>query len=700
MDPASSLVNTQAVYEAGFLIGHALQDATRPVYGDTAMPASRQLDHPTANYTARVNDISARIVEMSRSMGAFLPGAEIGRRDDSNRPVSSLTEGLLREAQEQLNLSASFFGEAAAPPQTDRYRYGRDGWPVEGPNESGGRQALITGSGSNFIVPQSTLNLFQSVDLFSPPRHSRQIASSARQRLRARLITCRRNCQLLTDHFSRAHGVLDGGQRLPNGRLFALSIQIIEALRREEQLRLARQQLRELRYQDIQLDWTGSDEESESGDGQDEQVLITDNGDTDTEGAEEVCFHIGQDSTAPTLTYSMQEVEAWLRDEGRQHRAAEARSRAMPFAMTEAQISRALNPAVETETYLVQEREGFEAMAAAGSSIPGSLISLRTAARSGPRSELAVERYEIEEEDEEEDEEDEYEEDEDDAYEESSHQDDRSYEDGENDGDGDEGRDPGFERGNSPSYGDPRAADNGTWELEDMRQPGRAWDPVAGQEVDSQIPSNAAPRSWRVAYPYLMFSGRGTVSDVTRQLQETFLFDPPISNTWVGEQLNSEEVILQQLAYLNNYLPGESGTMDRAQARLNVLPLNVTVPDIHEGMGDWIDIDHTSEAYIQPVTPTDAPRDWSREMDAGLLRSMNRSSAIPGTFWVSSTTGDEAFLNGQPDEFIARRRGQVWHMNISEEEMLAAEQRWGQHIEQASEVSSGAADIGTEDGEL
>lgn len=53
-------------------------------------------------------------------------------------------------------------------PYRNIYRYGREGWPtVNSEDLSTARPTIIPGS--NFHVPYSTLNLFQSMDLFAPP---------------------------------------------------------------------------------------------------------------------------------------------------------------------------------------------------------------------------------------------------------------------------------------------------------------------------------------------------------------------------------------------------------------------------------------------------------------------------------------------------------------------------------------------------
>lgn len=219
----------------------------------------------------------------------------------------------------------------------DTHRYGRDGWSNPGETSTtSSREATIPGS--YFAVPHSTLNLFQSVDLFAPPRpEPSDLANSNRA-----YIYVLTQCIELENTFNEAVEARRMGVRVRAGLLFATSMELsrlkqLKIILEEEFLLFlqAGDRARDRVSRRLRRTLRGTNgleglAEEESTDEQDVNMEEDDNSSTsgaeepegwsnlgfvfDGEYPQEVCFHIG----SQLLTYPVEEVEDWMMDERRQ----------------------------------------------------------------------------------------------------------------------------------------------------------------------------------------------------------------------------------------------------------------------------------------------------------------------------------------------------------------------------------------------
>lgn len=189
------------------------------------------------------------------------------------------------------------------------------------------------------------------------------------------------------------------------------------------------------------------------------------------------------------------------------------------------------------------------------------------------------------------------------------------------------------------------------------------------------------PARWQNFHQYFMYSCRGEVSAVTRRLQETFQFEPETSRIWVGRQLNRSENIRQQIEYLETYLPGETGTLERAEARRRMAQSGIFIQDVYDGKsaGQIVDTDLTSDAYIEPIQPADLPATWTPLLDATLLTVL---PDIPDmeTFWLENASLlREMFEDGigwsRKERALNLRCGQLQYLRLSEEQLAAGRDR-------------------------
>ncbi|KAI9832961.1 MAG: hypothetical protein M1826_000740 [Phylliscum demangeonii] len=77
------------------------------------------------------------------------------------------------------------------------------------------------------------------------------------------------------------------------------------------------------------------------------------------------------------------------------------------------------------------------------------------------------------------------------------------------------------------------------------------------------------PDAWTRFHDTLLWSFRGPSRAVHRQLQSLYHFQPALSRDWV--RLRLRETAAQQLAFLRQHLPAETGTINRVQIRATVL---------------------------------------------------------------------------------------------------------------------------------
>ena len=198
------------------------------------------------------------------------------------------------------------------------------------------------------------------------------------------------------------------------------------------------------------------------------------------------------------------------------------------------------------------------------------------------------------------------------------------------------------------------------------------------QHVESTLDTNPdRPHNWQAFHQYFMYSCRGDITAVTGELQATFDFEPEIKREWVGKQLNEIGNIRKQLEYLERWLPGESGTIDRVQAREQLASLDCSVPDIYDGVntGQIFDIDPTSDAYTEPVRPADLPPTWTPIIDATLLTVLPNISTME-TFWLDNTgILQEMWGSGvgsqRKKDAMGIRCGQLRYLKFPEEDLAA-----------------------------
>ncbi|KAF7508750.1 hypothetical protein GJ744_008997 [Endocarpon pusillum] len=203
-----------------------------------------------------------------------------------------------------------------ATPFRDTFRFGREGWPTVDPEDSTTtRPATIPGS--NFVVPDSTLNLFQSVDIFAPPPprtstmdHLRDVNAGT-----ARYLQDIRN--MLNDTVADIHG----GRDVPPGRLFTLSMEVSrvsqlmsilvsefnEAQQAAEDNERSQDQSSNYDITEAALPtWTDDDASSSEG-GEPEGWANIDLA-LEDDYPQEVCFHIGNQQ----VTFPIEVVENWM----------------------------------------------------------------------------------------------------------------------------------------------------------------------------------------------------------------------------------------------------------------------------------------------------------------------------------------------------------------------------------------------------
>ncbi|ERF68073.1 hypothetical protein EPUS_08509 [Endocarpon pusillum Z07020] len=204
-------------------------------------------------------------------------------------------------------------------PFRNTFRFGREGWPTVDPEDSAtARPATIPGS--NFVVPDSTLNLFQSMDIFAPPPPRR----STMDHIRDVNVETARYLQHIRNMLNDTVAAVHGGRDVPPGRLFTLSME----LSRVSQLMIillsefgetVRAQLAAARDssqdQSSNYDiteaalptWTDDDDSSSSESGEPEGWANIDLA-PDGDYPQEVCFHIGNQQ----FTFPMEVVENWM----------------------------------------------------------------------------------------------------------------------------------------------------------------------------------------------------------------------------------------------------------------------------------------------------------------------------------------------------------------------------------------------------
>lgn len=98
--------------------------------------------------------------------------------------------------------------------------------------------------------------------------------------------------------------------------------------------------------------------------------------------------------------------------------------------------------------------------------------------------------------------------------------------------------------------------------------------------LEQQVYPNQ-PEKWSAHHEYFLLTCNGTVQIIAEHLQEVFKFWPPLQESFVRSKLVNNA--RRQLAFLQNYLPGETHSMLRAEARIVLSESDVRDPDVING---------------------------------------------------------------------------------------------------------------------
>ena len=197
------------------------------------------------------------------------------------------------------------------------------------------------------------------------------------------------------------------------------------------------------------------------------------------------------------------------------------------------------------------------------------------------------------------------------------------------------------------------------------------------------VTRDGVPSAWEPYQKYLVWACRGAVDEITDFMQTTFAFEPPISRTFVGQQLNGPAAA-EHLVFLERHLPGEIGTMQRARARVEMNTNGRFSADIHEGCQSGIQAEPeaTHPTYQKHPMPEGGHSVWNRSDDVQLNSFIgNAPEAILSTYRdvAGSDPGEEVV------EWVAVRSAQTIHLGLSMGEIAGAlaerERRWEEAYE-------------------
>jgi hypothetical protein len=442
------------------------------------------------------------------------------------------------------------------------------------------------------------------------------------------------------------HHQIANFQHVPRGRHLSLIVQQNEYSQREAELTTRRGNLQEYMEQHPELhpdDMMDSSDDEELVFGRDPAPVL-DYG-SDSDGPEEVRYHIGPGADAPVVTLRVEDVEAYTRDVGRQRRARRAArpsgtriSRAVEDALS---LSGPVLPSYNEIMAGLQDAQDHYSQRTRSILVGTGTELATTAAITGDH--VAYAGHEV------------YAGDSDDSL--LVDEDEDEDEEDEEDVDVDESD---FE----PTP--PDTVQHGETEM----------------DVDPERPHN-----WQKWHQFFMYSCRGDVSEVTSQLQEMFRFVPEISQDWVARQLNKAENIHEQTEYLQVCLPGETGTLDRAEARQQMGLSGFFIQDTYDGKsaGQIFDIDPASDAYTEPIRPADLPVTWTPVLDATLLVVLP-DIPLMETFWIENMDiFREDWAGGigssRRAHAISLRCGQLKYLRLSEDQLAVGRQREQARVE-------------------
>lgn len=585
----------------------------------------------------------------------------------------------------------------------DTHRYGREGWWTVENDQRGFLQRPATIPGSTFAVPQCTLNLFQSVDLFAPPPPPPTILSHARSVGAPVLIYC----DHLENCFNEMVATRRRGYHVPKGKLFLISMELsrvrqLMEIVSDEYLELEEAE-REASRRNVQREarchgQIGSSERDFLHEHH-PNVLADDDsvcsGLDEPEGwanldlvfdddcPEEVCFHIG----SREVTFPIEQVEAWIMDEWRRERRDRSGRRMESLEPFPDDARRILHTFAMPETVrpiwvygetMSHDDNDDDAEAEEAYEDYGSVIG---------DDEGGISDHENEMEDDSEE-----------AVEDLDHEGwgDAAPQDSQPEGQLDMATSdqiPSLDAGAQVPVIHPPGSS--FWVAHDYYVPILSHiDPPS--PIDSQVrsqntsddsdpatvtssesedqPEFVAPdpvHDWAVEHLFFMYSCRGSIFDVARQVQHAFAFAPPLNPHLVGERLNGE-FVERHHQFILLCLPGEVGINLRASRRSLLHQQNSADDDIYHGTQNIAEGDVGSEDYVQPPLPDTGPECWDRRLDVCLLMELNRGRFSCRNFWQGhqDLIGNVP-LSCQMSGFLAMRLAQVRYLSISEAEQQA-----------------------------
>lgn len=192
-----------------------------------------------------------------------------------------------------------------------------------------------------------------------------------------------------------------------------------------------------------------------------------------------------------------------------------------------------------------------------------------------------------------------------------------------------------------------------------------------------ETPYPNQPANWETYHEYFLWTCRGNVSTITDHLQAVFRFSPPLAKSFVRAKLNNHNA-LRQFEFLQEYLPGESHSMQRAEARIILWETGISDPDALEGRQrmEIPQFSPTDHRYERPRMPHGRPSftDWVHIHDSYLLLFLGHHPHVflRQCHWM--------FDCRPTDHFVSIRMAQLPFLGISAEdvsEALVALKRFG-----------------------
>ncbi|PLB46923.1 hypothetical protein P170DRAFT_428183 [Aspergillus steynii IBT 23096] len=182
--------------------------------------------------------------------------------------------------------------------------------------------------------------------------------------------------------------------------------------------------------------------------------------------------------------------------------------------------------------------------------------------------------------------------------------------------------------------------------------------------MDNEPSRDTWPIGWELHHDYYLWACRGTVVDITEQLQVVFDFNPPIQESFVADRLSGVNAF-RQLTYLQTYFPGETQSMQRALARGVIYEANIDHAEIRGGFQE-LEVEQEDPAnyeYPEPACPSFGPEGWNCRDDAYLALYLGES---PSTF-----IHDYGWLFPDPicPEFIRLRMAQIPYLDLSSSDL-------------------------------